>query len=54
MNIEISYNNGYTFSAVIKDESFENVAPCLFDDDSVVSSHLLINQNRIKEETENA
>lgn len=39
MNIEITYNNGETFTACITDKSYENVMACLMDDISVSIMH---------------
>lgn len=39
MNIEITYNNGETFTACLTDKSYENVMACLLDDLSVSITH---------------
>lgn len=39
MKVEITYNNGYKFTAYLTDESYGNVMACLMDDDSVAITH---------------
>lgn len=39
MKVEITYNNGETFTACITDKSYENVMACLLDDVSVSITH---------------
>lgn len=39
MNIEITYNNGDTFTACLTNETYENVMACIMDDDSVSIMH---------------
>lgn len=39
MSIEITYNNGETFTAYLADETYENVMACVLDDVSVSITH---------------
>lgn len=39
MKLEITYSNGEKFTALITDETYENVMACLLDDVSVSIMH---------------
>lgn len=39
MKLEITYSNGEKFTALIADETYENVMACLLDDVSVSIMH---------------